>query len=115
VLVKVCKNKHKILISCLSALHHKKKSNSVEQSPWKANSHLASQEICPFFNKLWSSLPCSQVPTTGPYLEWDVSSPHLPTHFLKTHSDIILLSETVSIGVGTLHYNKHSEKYSGEW
>jgi len=33
------------------------------------------------FLELEGSLPCSQEPSTGPYLESDASSPHLPILF----------------------------------
>jgi hypothetical protein len=45
----------------------------MEQSPWEANSHSASQEIP------W--LPCSQDSATGPYPNLDASSPYFPTLF----------------------------------
>jgi hypothetical protein len=37
--------------------------------------------------KLEGSLPCSQKPDTGPYPQSYESSPHLPTHFPKIHSN----------------------------
>jgi hypothetical protein len=47
---------------------------------WEANSHSASQEI-PRFMEPKGSLPRSQQPATGLYLEPDESNPHLPTLF----------------------------------
>jgi len=35
-----------------------------------------------------SSLSCPQEPATGPYLEPDASSPHLPTLFSRIHYSI---------------------------
>jgi hypothetical protein len=45
-----------------------------------ADNHSAGQKI-PAFMEPKGSLPCSQEPTTDPYLEPDASSPHLPTLF----------------------------------
>jgi hypothetical protein len=36
-----------------------------------------------------SSWPCSQQPITGPYLEPDLSSPHLARYFLKSHFNTV--------------------------
>jgi hypothetical protein len=50
----------------------------MEHSPsWEAYSHSASQEIPLIFIKHEGSLPCSQKPTTGPYLEPDEFCPKL--------------------------------------
>jgi hypothetical protein len=51
--------------------------NSVEQSPLEANSHLA-----PFFMENKDSLLCSQDPVASPYPGLIYSSPHPPTQFL---------------------------------
>jgi len=39
-----------------------------------------------------SSLPCSQEPATGSYLQSDASNPHLPPYFPKIHCNIIISS-----------------------
>jgi hypothetical protein len=52
--------------------------NYMELNPtWKANSHLANQEIPPLFLETEGSLPCSQGPATGPYPEQVGSGPQL--------------------------------------
>jgi hypothetical protein len=53
----------------------------MEQSPSEANSLSASQEIFRLFMEPEVSIPCSQVPATGPSPEPDESSPHLPILF----------------------------------
>jgi len=53
-----------------------------QSSSREANSHSASQEISPPLMETEGSLPCSQEPTTCPYLEPSESSPQLPKLFL---------------------------------
>jgi len=53
----------------------------MQQSPWEANSHLASQAIPRTFMEPEGLLCCSQEPATGHYPQPDASSAHLPTLF----------------------------------
>jgi len=65
----------------------------MEQSPsWEANRFSANERNSPRFMEPEVSLPRLQVPATWPYPEPDQSSSCLPSHFLKIHFNIILLS-----------------------
>jgi hypothetical protein len=64
----------------------------MEEGPSEANNSSAVQEIPRI---LWNPkihYPL-QEPATGPYPEADESSPHLPTLFYNTYSNIILSSK----------------------